>query len=98
MQPPVGELLANRATFAAQLALAADLVVAPSHTHYFVAALRRGTAANLKRWLLARHRLLIRNADNFRDLTPAHFRVSTQRPADNLLLINALHEWTALSA
>jgi threonine-phosphate decarboxylase len=98
VQPPVGQLLADRATFATQLAQATGLVVAPSHTHYFVAALRRGTAADLKRWLLARHGLLIRDAGNFRGLTPAHFRVSTQRPADNLLLINALREWTALPA
>lgn len=98
VQPPTAQLLAERTTFAAQLAQAAGLVVEPSHTHYFVAELRRGTAADLKRWLLARHGLLIRDAGNFRSLTPAYFRVSTQRPADNLLLINALREWNALPA
>jgi threonine-phosphate decarboxylase len=97
VQPPVGQLLADRAAFASQLAQAADLLIEPSHTHYFVAKLPQGTAANLKQWLLARHGLLIRDASNFRTLSPAHFRVSTQRPTDNLLLINALHEWTALS-
>jgi len=96
VQPPVSQLLADRATFADQLARAADLLIEPSHTHYFVAKLPHGTAADLKQWLLARHGLLIRDASNFRTLTPAHFRVSTQRPADNLLLINALREWTAL--
>jgi threonine-phosphate decarboxylase len=96
VQPPVGQLLADRATFATQLAQAADLLLEPSHTHYFVAKLPRGTAADLKQWLLAQHGLLIRDASNFRTLTPAHFRVSTQRPADNLLLVNALREWTAL--
>jgi len=98
VQPPVGQLLADCATFAAQLAQVPGLWVAPSHTHYFVAALPRGTAADLKHWLLARHGLLIRDAGNFRDLTPAHFRVSTQRPAHNLLLVNALREWIALPA
>jgi threonine-phosphate decarboxylase len=97
VQPPTARLLAERATFAAQLA-ATGLTVEPSHTHYFVAALPRGTAADLKRWLLAHHGLLIRDASNFRGLTPAHFRASTQRPADNLLLLNALREWTALPA
>jgi threonine-phosphate decarboxylase len=96
VQPPVGQLLANRATLAAQLQQAADLFIEPSHTHYFVAKLPRGTAADLKQWLLAQHGLLIRDASNFRNLTPAHFRVSTQRPAANYLLINALREWTAL--
>ncbi len=95
VQPPVGQLLADRAAFAAQLAQATGVLVEPSHTHYFVAKLPRGTAADLKHWLLARHGLLIRDAGNFRTLTPAHFRVSTRRPADNLLLINALRKWTA---
>jgi threonine-phosphate decarboxylase len=92
----VGQLLADRAAFAAQLGQAGGLLIEPSHTHYFVAKLPHGTAADLKQWLLARHGLLIRDASNFRNLTPAHFRVSTQRPAANLLLINALREWTAL--
>jgi threonine-phosphate decarboxylase len=96
VQPPVSQLLADRVTFADQLAQAADVLIEPSHTHYFVAKLPHGTAADLKQWLLAQHGLLIRDASNFRTLTPAHFRVSTQRPADNLLLINALREWTAL--
>jgi threonine-phosphate decarboxylase len=96
VQPPVGQLLADRVTFTDQLAQAADLLIEPTHTHYFVVKLPRGTAADLKQWLLARHGLLIRDASNFRSLTSAHFRVSTQRPVDNLLLINALREWTAL--
>jgi threonine-phosphate decarboxylase len=98
VQPPVGPLLADRAAFAAQVAQVPGLTVAPSHTHYFVAQLPHGTAADLKRWLLARHSLLIRDASNFRDLTPAHFRVSTQRPTHNQLFLNALREWTALPA
>ena len=98
VQPPVGPLLADRAAFAAQVAQVPGLTVTPSHTHYFVAQVPRGTAADLKRWLLAQHGLLIRDASNFRDLTPAHFRVSTQRPAHNQLLLNALREWTALPA
>lgn len=98
VQPPISQLLADCATFAIQLAQVTGLTVVPSRTHYFVAALPRGTAADLKHWLLARHGLLIRDAGNFRDLTPAHFRVSTQRPPDNQLLLNALREWTALLA
>lgn len=98
VQPPTPRLLADRALFAAQLAQAAGLAVEASHTHYFLAKLPRGTAADLKRWLLARHGLLIRDAGNFRGLSPAHFRVSTRPAADNLLLVNALHEWTALPA
>ena len=98
VQPPTALLLADRAAFAAQLSENEGLKIMPSHTHYFVGALRRGTAAELKRWLLTQHGLLIRDAANFRGLTPAHFRVCTRLPADNQLLINALREWTDLPA
>ena len=98
VQPPTALLLADRAAFAAQLSENEGLEIMPSHTHYFVGALRRGTAAELKRWLLAQHGLLIRDAANFRGLTPAHFRVCTRPAADNQLLINALREWTDLPA
>ena len=98
VQPPTALLLADRAAFTAQLSENEGLEIMPSHTHYFVGALRRGTAAELKRWLLARHGLLIRDAANFRGLTPAHFRVCTRPAADNQLLINALREWTDLPA
>ncbi len=98
VQPPTAQLLADRTAFAAQLAGNAGLAIMPSHTHYFVGALRRGTAADLKRWLLARHGLLIRDAANFRGLSPAHFRVCTRPAADNQLLLNALRQWTDLPA
>lgn len=98
VQPPTARLLADRAAFAAQLAALGGVDIFPSHTHYFLGALRRGTAAELKRWLLDRHGLLIRDAANFRGLTPAHFRLCTRRPADNQLLVNALAEWTASRA
>ena len=96
VQPPTAQLLADRAAFAAQLAGNAGLVILPSHTHYFVSKLQRGTAAELKSWLLARHGLLIRDAANFRGLTPAHFRLCTRSATDNQFLINALREWTDL--
>ncbi|RZK61737.1 MAG: aminotransferase class I/II-fold pyridoxal phosphate-dependent enzyme, partial [Hymenobacter sp.] len=98
VQPPTPQLLADRAAFATQLAQVEGLAVEPSHTHYFLAKLPYGTAADLKRWLLARHGLLIRDAGNFRSLSPAHFRVSTRPASDNLLLLNALRAWTALPA
>ncbi|WP_310397791.1 aminotransferase class I/II-fold pyridoxal phosphate-dependent enzyme [Hymenobacter sp.] len=98
VQPPTAQLLADRAAFAAQLAGNEGLDIVPSHTHYFLATLRHGTAADLKSWLLARHGLLIRDAANFRGLTPAHFRLCTRPPADNQLLLNALREWTDLPA
>ena len=98
VQPPTAQLLADRATFTTRLAANESLAILPSQTHYFMGALRHGTAAALKSWLLAQHGLLIRDAANFRGLTPAHFRLCTRHPVYNQLLINALREWTDLPA
>ena len=98
VQLPLTQLLADKTALVATLAQNSGFEVLPSHTHYFLARTRRGTAAALKRWLLDRHGLLIRDASNFRELTPAHLRLGTRSPADNQLLINALAAWTALPA
>jgi threonine-phosphate decarboxylase len=95
VQLPLAQLLADKANLVTQLAQNPGLDIWPSRTHYFLGATRRGPAAALKRWLLDRHGLLIRDAANFRGLTPAHFRIGTRSAADNSLLIKALAEWTA---
>jgi threonine-phosphate decarboxylase len=98
VQLPLAQLLADKTMLAARLAENFGLSIFPSQTHYFLAATHRGTAAELKRWLLDQHGLLIRDASNFRGLTPAHFRIGTRHPADNALLIDALTAWTASHA
>jgi len=98
VQLPLTQLLTQKAALATQLAQNPGLEIMPSQTHYFLATTQRGTAAALKRWLLDQHALLIRDASNFRGLTPAHFRIGTRQRADNQLLLNALAEWTALPA
>jgi len=49
-------------------------------------------AATLKQWLIDHHGLLIRDASNFRGLTPFHFRVACQSPEHNRLLTEALRQ------
>jgi threonine-phosphate decarboxylase len=98
VQLPLARLLAEKTALTTALAENPGFAVVPSHTHYFLACMRRGTAAALKRWLLDQHGLLIRDASNFRGLTPAHFRLGTRSLADNHLLLNALAAWTALPA
>ncbi len=69
-----------------------SLDVLPSPCNYFLAKLKHGTAQNLKRLLIENYGLLIRNADNFRSLSPQHFRLSVQKSENNQLLINALND------
>lgn len=92
VQVPLQNLLTDRAAFAESLE---DLSfkVYPGHTHFLLVETPIFNAAKLKRYLLEKHQLLIRDAGNFRGLSERHFRVATLIPAKNLLLINALSEW-----
>ena len=53
------------------------------------------TAAELKDYLARQHHLLIRDASNFKGLTPRHFRIAAQTPAENDTLIEAIQEFMA---
>jgi threonine-phosphate decarboxylase len=68
----------------------------PTDTHFMLVETDpgAGTAAELKQWLAGEHGILIRNADNFRGLSPHHFRIAAQSPSDNYRLINTLTQWS----
>ena len=51
------------------------------------------TAAGLKEYLAREHRMLIRDASNFRGLTSQHFRVAAQSPEENDVLVTAIQEY-----
>ena len=90
---PDSELLCHEsAEFQRQLADIPSLDITPSSCNYFLVRLKNGTAAKLKTFLIEKHGILIRNADNFRGLSSAHFRLSVQSREHNKLLINALRK------
>lgn len=72
-----------------------ELEVKWSACHYFLVKTRKGTAAQLKMFLIDNHGILIRNADNFRGLTPRHFRLAVQTDDKNSALIDALKNYFA---
>lgn len=63
-------------------------------TTFFLARLRWGKAADLKRYLLETHGILIRDASNFRTLDGRYIRLSTQTREENEALLQALDAWT----
>ncbi|MDF9831489.1 aminotransferase class I/II-fold pyridoxal phosphate-dependent enzyme [Parabacteroides sp. PF5-6] len=65
----------------------------PTATTFFLVRLRQGKASALKTYLLQQHGILIRDASNFRGLDESYFRLSTQPPAQNHHLLQALHAW-----
>jgi len=92
---PVESLLAAAAGWRRELAEATGWRVWDSDTHYFLMETPAlYTAAQLKQHLVSRYGLLIRDAANFKGLGPHHFRVACQAPEQNLLLTNALRQWS----
>lgn len=68
--------------------------VMPTDCNFILCRLPRGgNAAQMKLDLMNDYGLLIRDASNFHSLTPSHFRVAAQTPAENNLLIEKIKQW-----
>ena len=61
-----------------------------TQTNFFLCTIASATAAQLKEYLAREHGILIRVASNFTGLTPHHFRIATQSPAENNTLATAI--------
>lgn len=77
------------------LALGA-LEVWDTDTHFMLVRLRMGKASALKEWLMREKGILIRNASNFEGLGDSYFRIATQDPAENDLLVESIVEWLTI--
>lgn len=64
--------------------------VGESHTNFMLCEIHPYTAAELKKYLAEEHGMLIRDASNFDGLTPHHFRIAAQSPAENNALVEAI--------
>ena len=67
------------------------IVVSPSQTNFMLCQMAHHTAAELKDYLAYNHQTLIRDASNFRGLTPHHFRIASQTPTENDALVDAIN-------
>lgn len=65
----------------------------PTQTNFFLCTIESATAAQLKEYLARQHGILIRDASNFRGLTPHHFRIATQSPEENDTLVAAIQQF-----
>ncbi|MCF6405198.1 aminotransferase class I/II-fold pyridoxal phosphate-dependent enzyme [Chitinophaga filiformis] len=70
-----------------------NISIRHTHTNFFLCETDKGTAAALKQFLLQTAGLLIRDASNFRSLTPQHFRIAAQRREQNVLLVKGIRAW-----
>ena len=64
-----------------------------TQTNFFLCTIQHSTAAALKEYLAQEHGILIRDASNFTGLTPHHFRIATQSPAENNDLVAAIRNY-----
>ena len=66
------------------------IFVKPSQTNFMLCQIVNHSAAELKDYLIREHGMLIRDASNFEGLTPHHFRIAAQLPAENDALVEAI--------
>jgi threonine-phosphate decarboxylase len=93
VQIPLKQLLADKIEFEASFSNT-PISISKSETHFFTAISKKGTAADLKIFLIENFGILIRDASNFRGLNPNHFRIATLASHKNQLLVTALAAWS----
>ncbi len=86
-------LLAETRRLRERLNTLPGLTAAPTQTHFFLCRLATHRASDLKQWLADRHGLLIRDASNFEGLDAGAFRIATQTPEENELLVEAVRQY-----
>lgn len=93
--PDIHELRARTQNVIRQINEIDGLEVMPTQTNYFLVRLHRGTAPELKSWLIQHYGILIRDASNFEGLDHTWIRISTGTEDENRHLINALQAWSS---
>ena len=86
-------LLAETERLRSRLNALPGLTAEPTRTHFFLCRLAKGRAAQLKDYLAREHGILIRDASNFEGLDAGHFRIATQTPAENDILVDAIRQY-----
>ena len=64
--------------------------VHPTMTNFMLCKIEHVHAIALQEHLIQEHQMLIRDASNFRGLSPHHFRISAQTPPENDALVKAI--------
>ncbi|RBW55652.1 pyridoxal phosphate-dependent class II aminotransferase [Tenacibaculum sp. E3R01] len=93
LQFNASELLEETSIFKKEFEQVKGIKVCESNTSYFLIELLNRSAKELKKYLIEKHQILIRDATNFNNLEGEHIRLSTQNKAANQLFIQALKEW-----
>ena len=90
---PIRKWQRETADFIYQLSKLDGLEVIPTSTTFFLVPLKKGTAADLKQFLLDNYWILIRDASNLRGLDETYLRLSTQKSDENQILLEGVKVW-----
>jgi threonine-phosphate decarboxylase len=71
------------------------LKVMKSDTNFMLVRIKNGTSIELKRWLIDKYGILIRDASNIRGLDENYFRVTAQTPEEDDQLVEAITEYVS---
>ena len=88
--PPLEEYLAETQRLRRALNAIGGVNITDTQTNFMLGCLEKGTAAEMKDYLIQHAGILIRDASNFTGLTAAHFRVATQTPEENDRLVESI--------
>ena len=91
--PDLSTYLAETQRLRAMLNEIEGIEAQQTQTNFFLCTICQATAAELKEYLAREHGILIRDASNFTGLTPHHFRIATQSPAENDDLVTAIKNY-----
>lgn len=77
----------------AELQKIVGITVMETQTSFMLCSIEGHSAFELKKYLAKVHHLLIRDASNFRGLTEHHFRIASQLPEENDMLVAAIRQF-----
>ncbi|PVX50682.1 threonine-phosphate decarboxylase [Balneicella halophila] len=89
----LASLLGETKDFQERLSNIKGIEVQGTDTHFFLCKTQKGTAEELKKYLVEHHGILIRNASNFEGLTANYFRICTQKKEANMKLIDGITDY-----
>ncbi len=94
LQPSTEELIGESLYLQKEISKIDGFEVTESNCNFFlIKILGKEKATDLQEYLVKNHKLLIRNASNFRGLTDQHIRIAAHNRTENNKLIEALKKW-----
>lgn len=93
LQPDIKEVCRLSKELQGQISMIGGMTVAGSEAGFFLVRMQNRKASELKKYLLEKHNILIRDASNFRGLDEQYFRIGIQEKEKNVLLVDGLKQF-----